>query len=83
MKPAPGQSFQVITVPLEERDRAFLRTLQTTMGGRMQLVTLFHRQRAEACESAGYCKIEREGKRLIVTTTPRGVSYLAKLRGAH
>lgn len=83
MKSAPRQATPVITIPLEERDRAFLRMLHTTMGGRMQLVTLFDRKSAEACEIAGYCKIDRGGKRLIVTITPRGTSYLAKLRGAH
>lgn len=78
MKSAP-----VITVPLEERDRAFLRTLQSTMGGRMHLIRMYDRERAEACKTAGYCSIDRSGKHPLATITPRGASYLAKLRGVH
>lgn len=83
MKARVTQTSFVIEIPLEERDRAFLRMLGTTMGGRMPLVTLFHRQRAEACETAGYCRIIKEDRQTVVRLTSRGMSYLDKIRGAH
>lgn len=73
----------VITVPLAERDRAFLRMLRTVMGGRMQLVTVAHKASAEACRVAGYVELRGEGKRPIVRITSRGQAYLDALMRSH
>ncbi|CDZ43227.1 Hypothetical protein NGAL_HAMBI1146_60000 [Neorhizobium galegae bv. officinalis] len=73
----------VITVPLEDRDRAFLRMLRTVAGGRMQLITLPHKKSAAACEVAGYVRISDEGRCKIVTITSRDQAYLDRLMRAH
>lgn len=70
----------VITVPLSDRDRAFLRTLRIA-GGRLQLVTLVHRQSAAACREGGYVRISADGKTVRLTGT--GQAYLDRLMRAH
>lgn len=78
----PVSSVTIIN-PLADRERAFLRMLRDTAGGRMQLIRLHDRQCAEACQTAGYCTIKDEGRCKIVAITPRGHSYLHKMMGAH
>lgn len=73
----------IIDKPIADRDRAFLRMLRNTAGGRMQLVRLYDRERAEACEAAGYCSITTEARCKIVRITGRGQAYLNKIMGAH
>ncbi|WP_320188885.1 hypothetical protein RMS29_028415 (plasmid) [Agrobacterium rosae] len=82
-KPSPHLIQPIIERPIADRDRAFLRMLRNTAGGRMQLVRLYDRERAEACEVAGYCSITVEARCKIVHITGRGQAYLNKIMGAH
>jgi hypothetical protein len=72
----------IIEGPIADRDRAFLRMLRNTAGGRMQLVRLYDRDRAEACEKAGYCATTKEGRCQIVRITSKGQAYLDKIMRA-
>lgn len=68
----PGP-LAVITVPLADRDRAFLRSLRVA-GGRMPLVTVAQRKSAEACRVAGYIQILDDGR--TARLTGNGQAYL-------
>lgn len=70
-----------IDIPLEDRDRAFLRMLRKVAGGRMQLVTSSHRLSAANCAVAGYVQLLDDGA--IVRITGRGQAYLDALARAH
>ena len=70
----------VITVPLSDLDRAFLRAVRIA-GGCLSLVTLAHRQSAAACREGGYVRISADGKTVRLTGT--GQAYLDRLMRAH
>lgn len=69
-----------ISVPLPEKHRAFLRMLRG-VGGRLQLVTLVHKESAAICRDAGYVRILDDGK--TVRITGHGQAYLDRLMRAH
>ncbi len=80
--PSPHLVQPVIEKPISDRDRAFLRMLKNA-GGRIQLVRLFDRQCAEACQQAGYVQLRDEPRCKVVLLTGRGEAYLRKLLGVH
>ncbi|MBB4146044.1 hypothetical protein [Rhizobium rhizoryzae] len=75
-----SKSSITITVPLCERDRAFLRSIRVA-GGRLQLVRSIDRESAKACHAAGYARISLDGN--IVRLTGHGQAYLDRLMRAH
>lgn len=76
----PSKSSVTFSVPLSERDRAFLRSVRIA-GGRLQLVRSIDRESAKTCHAAGYARVSLDEK--TVQLTGHGQAYLDRIMRAH